>query len=403
MPGKIIQPVPDSDYLLSVPTELRNLIPVFRGTMTSAARQVEKLRRWLVLKPLPVRRGCPDGGDNQRRVAVEVRRMKFHNGGIAPAPGKPVAYMGMGNPIAAEGDEHIIEQCLNTLAGLNSDCFLTLFALIQMASENDGLIAADITDLGRRRGWPPGKLDNRSRSETRTRRERLREHVELLSQVEFLITDLADERGAYVAFPLLVYMLRQGEQGPPQQNQLLYQFHPLLWIDMTVRQRTVLIDEELLKANPRRDEWLLRLAWYMGSRWAPSWVSKSLDQRGGRLTERLGVMLAGSCIECADQLRHQGRKWLRRRFRTAMDGLVHWSPRSLIGGYDIVENPKSPLEDRVTFWPTETVANLLTATRSQAIASREARNDRSRSRGRTNQSKDEQSIRKEATCPTTKC
>ena len=388
MSDEMIQPMPDSDYILLLPTELRKLIPVFRNTSTSAARLVEKLRRCSGLMPRPVRRGCSDGCGVQQRLVVEVRRMKFHHGEIAPSPSKPVACISFGPTVAADGDEHITDCCLSALAGLNSDCLLTLFALIQMASEHNGIIADNITEVGRRRGWPPSKLDNRSRSTTRTRRERLRGHIALLSEVEFLITDLADERGAYVAFPLLVFMLRQGEQGPPRQNQLLYQFHPLLWNDMTVRQRAVLIDKELLKADPQRDEWLLRLAWYMGSRWAPSWVSKSLDQRGGRLTERLGVMLAGSCIECADQLRHQGRKWLRRRFRDAMDRLVNWSPRSLIGGYEIAEDPAAPLEDWVTFWPTETVADRLTAARTQAIASREARNHRSRSRGRTKRSKD---------------
>ena len=375
MTNKTSQSIQVSDNLIVLPTSLRHILSAFRNSSVSQGQQAEKFRPFVKLVRPPAHRGHRMGGEEvrQQEVLIELRRTKFARDGVNPEPGKHVATARMGHAAVASNTEELINHCLDTLASLNTDCLLTLFAMIQVARENNGTVSDDIADIGRRRGWKPGELDGRGRKTAKTRRERLREHVRLLSEVEFFITELSDNPGHFVTLPLFQYLGSGGKHGSHRNGQCFYNFHPALWKQMTAKQRAVFLDNGVLTADPRQHEWPFRLAWYMSSRWAPSWVAKTLYSRGGRLTERLGVLLVGGGIEFHNQLHKQGRKWLRRTFRKALDKLQKWVPRSVIGGYEIEEHAKSPLQDRVTFWPSEIVANQLTASRSKSIAKSIAR------------------------------
>ena len=275
----------------------------------------------------------------------------------------------------ADGDDDAATRCLQSLAGLNTDCLLTFYAMISMAFEADGYVTDSVSQLARRRGWNVGSLDSRSRSGSPTRRERLREHLRLLTNTEIVFTDPKDEVGRFVALPLLRTYARAGDadRGQRQSNLVVYDIHPVLWRELTCARRAFFYDRDIMTADVKKDEWSIRLLWYMSARWGPNWVSKQLDRTGGRMTERLGVLLAGAGIEFRNQLREQGRPWLRRVFRVAMNKLRNWKPDPLIGGYKVKERGSDPLEDRVTFWPTKAVASQHNLARSKAIASRDTK------------------------------
>lgn len=365
------------DRITSAPSRITAIHPAFRNTGVPLEQQIERLRQHATLEHVPVRRGHRrrPGDEARRRIRVQL----FHR----PVPksfskdggcGRNAAVVRLS--LSTGEDAHLLEtKCLEVLAKLRTDCLLTLYAMLSMAMENNGYAADDLPRLARRRGWKVSSLDTRSRPGTQTRRERLREHLQMLTDIEFVLVDSSKEEARYVAFPMLRPYIHEGGivDGRHVQECGVYEFHPLLWREMTQAGKAFFYDHAILTANSKRDEWSVRLLWYMSARWGPGWVSKELDKNGGRLTERLGVLLNGADIEYRQQLRAQGRPWLRRCFRQAMDKLLKWRPTPLIGGYVIEQHPHGPLEDRVTFWPTAAVAARYNQVRSKAIASRDDR------------------------------
>ncbi|MFH0983521.1 MAG: hypothetical protein V2A79_18545 [Planctomycetota bacterium] len=376
-PGGTGGPMP-ATVITVVPSRISDVHPAFRNSSVSLARRIDEFRPHTTTERLPVRRGPrrAPGDETRRRIKVLLfHRADPRYSSGKPTPGRKAAVAEWtSTPVAGSGED-VVTQCLKALSKLDTDCLLTVYALIAMAVENRGAVVDDIAALSRRRGWSPSSLDARSRPGMASRRERLREHLGLLTQIEFVITGLGEKQNRYVAFPLLRYMVRGGEraEGGGGREYVVYEFHPLLWRDMTEAGRALFYEAAFLHADAKRDEWAVRLLWYMGSRWGRNWVTKMLDQKGGRLTERVAALLNGADIHYSRQLSAQGRPWLRRSFRNAMDKLLAWRPSPLIGGYEIREHPTDPLEDRVTFRPTATVANRYNTARSKAIASRDRR------------------------------
>lgn len=373
------------DHLTSAPSRMTAIHPAFRNTSASLERHMEKLQTDVTVEQAPLPRGRHRKRSDKAPGTIRVQL--FHR----PVPRSFAKEMGPGRRAAmmqlpvsqVEGDTQQVEmKCLEVLVKLRTDCLLTLYAALSMAIENHGFVVDDPRALARRRGWRRSSLDARSRPGAPTKRERLREHIELLASIEFVFTDAAHREGQYIAFPMLRPFVRGGEYVGRRYvpEHVVYEFHPLLWHEMTQAGKAFFYDPAILTGNARRDEWSIRLLWYMSSRWGPSWVSKELDKNGGRLTERLGVLLNGADIEFRRQLQAQGKPWLRRAFRRAMDRLMSWKPESLIGGYRVQQHPDNPLEDRVTFWPTEAVTACYCRARSKAIAARDRRTQARRGR-----------------------
>lgn len=345
------------DRLATVPTRLLAVHPAFRNTNVPVAKQVEKLGLHATTEvvPVPRKRGHQPADTPLRKIRVELFQPRVPQSfARGDGTGRRVAIAELPCNAACDEVEGVEAACLEVLAKLDTDALLTLHAMISLAVENGGHVVDNLPALARRRGWKPSSLDVRSRPGAATRRERLRDHLHLLSRIEFVVTALSDGTERYVAFPLLRALVRVGEcvDGRRVREHVVYEFHPLLWRDMMQDGRALFYDRAALTANAKKDEWAVRLLWYMDSRWGRGWVSKRLDQNGGRLTERLGVLVTGAGLEYQRQLRAQGRPWLRRTFRKALDRLQRWSPDPLIGGFEIAEHPADPLEDRVTFWPT---------------------------------------------------
>ncbi len=335
---------------------------------------MERLRPDAIVERLPVKRGVRAANTQRFIVRVQLHFAGAPNG-VPPCTrsGRKAAIVQLPSNVAGNDPESLKTECLKVLARLRTDCLLTLYALISIAEENDGRVFDHVPTIASIRGWDPSALDARSRPGAQTRRERLREHLQLLTQVEFVFTVKRDGEVRYAAYPMLRLFAHGGKEidGRRKTERAIYEFHPYLWKDMKRTGRAFFYDRAVLTADAGNDEWSVRLLWHMSARWAPSWVSKQLDRNGGRLTERLGVMLKGAGIEYGSQLRAQGRPWLRARFCKALDRLLHWASGPLIGGYQIDQHKTDPLEDRVTFWPTPAVAARLSASRSKAIEYRD--------------------------------
>ncbi len=248
----------------------------------------------------------------------------------------------------------------------------TLRALVFMAVENKGEVVINLSKIARLRGWDASRLDRRTQPGRQSRRERLREHVGLLRQVEiqFSVTDKRTRK--YRSHPLLCYDGRVGLAVDDRRifDSAVFKLHPLLWDEMVQRGRALFYDPAILTADPKSDEWSIRILSYLDSRWGPNWVSKRLDETGGRMTERLVVILDRAGIKYEKQLQAQGKPWLRRTFQVAMQKLLKWQPNPLIGGYQQRGDTADPLDERITFWPTDDVAASYTAAWSETIAKR---------------------------------
>ncbi|MHC4094064.1 MAG: hypothetical protein ACYSVY_27950 [Planctomycetota bacterium] len=368
------------------PTKLDCLVPAFRTTGSKVGDRIEELTALARVEEIDdgKRRIRPDSV--KRRLTVCLVR-RSDNGQVISRKRRRTEPTVMSLPLEIKSDdaEEAKATCLRTLAALDTDCLLTLRALVCLAVRDKGDMVINLSEIARVRGWEPSSLDRGWGPAGKTRRQRLWEHVELLSRIEFQIGGLGRRGTVYRSFPLLHYDGRVGCRAADRRvfESRVYRLHPVLWNDLVKKGRALFYDPAILAADPKRDEWSIRILSYMDSRWGPNWVSKRLDQNGGRLTERLGVILDGAGIEYVKQLKRQGKPWLRRSFRAAMDKLLAWTPDPLIGGCEIDQAPTDPLQDRVTFWPTRAVAEQYDQARSKSIASRKRQSGRQRKKGGT--------------------
>ncbi len=351
------QGISDTDYL----AELRQ-----KAVDATARKSVQEGRKKVVTRykvvdfkhrPIP-RSFSADGGEAKHAITVQVVDTRA-------SPGASTS---------TQGD------CLEGFAKLDTDCLITFYAVVSLAAWHSGCWSGTLADIAKSRGWKSSTMDSRSRPNAQTKRERLKEHLSLLSSLEFVFQVSKKAKGTNrpVASPLLVTVNSTANGSLGTRGKRSFDICPPMWETMKKEGKILYYEKAVLAASPRTQEWHFRLLMYMTFRWGVNWVTKGLHKNEGKHTERFGVLLRGADVPYENQLRKQGEPWLQTRFEKVMNELANWTPETLIGGYSIEWGEKNVLESRVTFWPTDAVAFAFTKARSKSIQRRESGRARKR-------------------------
>jgi len=287
--------------------------------------------------------------------------------------------------------EEMEDMMWSTLSALDTDCLLTTHAIIQEARETDNRIIENVSAIARRRGWSEKGLDKKGPSD-RTRRQRVREHIDLLFQAEFHIDDMRGRGEAVV--PLLVKLADMKFKGNRRDGRMarVFGINPLLWKAWMEKGRKMCFHPSLLHADPVRDDWAFRIGQYLLTQWAQGWAGDGYYATGGEQRVKVGTVVVSAGLhiskireekqeESDDQKKQKGRKnyrpaepaAFRTRFRAALERLQAW-PGSTghIGAFEIVEK-SDPFEDLLIVRPPAAVAYRLNQDNQRRIAARERR------------------------------
>ena len=292
--------------------------------------------------------------------------------------------------------EHINEMMWATLAGLDTDCLLTAHAIVQECLETDNKATENVSSIARRRGWSEKGLDKRGNSD-RTKRQRVRDHLELLFRAEFHITDTRARNGEPMVLTLLVphgtIPCKGNRRG---RKARLFGLNPYMWDAWMKKGREMCFHPSLLHADPVRDDWAVRIALYLSGRWAQGWAGDGYYASGGEQRVKVGSVVVSAGLHVSkiredgrpaepqppivtgtatklSKIRADGRpaepSAFRAKFRAALERLQAWpgSPGH-IGAFEIVEN-SDPREDLLIVSPPAAVAHRLTTSNSKRIAS----------------------------------
>ena len=348
---------------------------IFRPMRESTAHRIDTLRRGAKITTHLERDGYKT--TTTYRVVVNLQSSRPLQVTL-PLEGVPPA-----GPIECEQDQ-LMEGVFEGLAQFNTETMIDMHVLVDLTAEHHTPILAinhdneagalvSWAEIGRRKGWDALNKHNR--------RARLRESIELLTDVKFSF-ELLDGKGTrFTNMKLFQHTADVERDG--QQLGVVISLNPLLWQSMMDHKRAIVYDRAVLKVrlDTGRGDWVFRIYRYLTAQISRGWQTQELAKTGGCWTVQLGTMLDGSGVLYGHYLektstgtRPMGAKALRDQIRKVLADMMAptWDGRALFTSATLRSSRGHVLNDTVTVQLPEPIAEQLTRLRSRSLASLEA-------------------------------
>jgi hypothetical protein len=250
----------------------------------------------------------------------------------------------------------LVSLAWSVLQWLDTDALLTLLAVMHHAIRGDGDCPAAASVIGHLRGLigADGRLD-------KARRKELDQQLAMLLRVKLKVTPYGGEHQD--TLPLLVEVGTRTIRGRGEVP--LLAVNPRLTHRM-LKGRALLMDRRVLGFNAARQEWALRLYFFLSNKWNLGWVGQHLHARNGAIEVKLSDLLTQcGLVEWRGQVKTRGHQAVLLRVKSALRELEEATGGPLLHA-ELVAGDR--VQDSVVrARPSDTLAGELTQARSRTI------------------------------------